>query len=50
MNPETENGIAQEIMKTTIAIEMKSEPENGTTQAITKDAIAIAMEEHIEVK
>ncbi len=46
MNPVTEN----EIMQTTIAIEMKSEPENGTTQATTKDAIATAMEENIEVK
>ena len=50
MNPETEIGITQKIMKTIIAIEMKAEPENGITQAITKDAKAIAMEELIEVK
>ena len=49
MNTEKEIGITQKkIMKTIIAIEMKTEPENGITQAITKDAIA--MEELIEVK
>ena len=48
MNSDTENGITQEIMENTIAIEMKSEPENGITQEFMKDAIA--REEHIEVK
>ena len=48
MNSETEDGITQEIMKKTIATEMKSEPENGMTQDITKDDIA--REEHIEGK
>ena len=48
MNSETEDGIIQEIMKNTIAKEMKPEPENGMTQEITKDDIA--REEHIEGK
>ena len=48
MNSEKENGITQEIMKNTIAIEIKSEPENGITQEIMKDDIA--MEEHKEGK
>ena len=48
MKSESENGITQEIMKNTIAKEMKPEPENGMTQEITKDDIA--REEHIEGK